>query len=92
MASYRTRGSCSREIIFTVENDRIKNVKFFGGCSGNLQAMSKLVENMNIDKAIEMLRGIQCKNGTSCPDQLALALIDHKAKAAQAAEQAKLKS
>lgn len=80
MATYRTKGSCSREIIFTVENNCVKNIKFFGGCSGNLQAMSKVVNGMNIDKAIEMFKGIQCRNGTSCPDQLASALIEYKQK------------
>lgn len=80
MATYRTRGSCSREIIFNIENNCIKNLKFLGGCSGNLQALSKALDGINIDKAIEMLKGIQCKNGTSCPDQLATALIEYKLK------------
>ena len=80
MATYRTRGSCSREIIFNIEDNKIKNLKFLGGCSGNLQALSKLIDDMDIDEAIFKLKGIQCKNGTSCPDQLAIALVEYKAK------------
>ena len=89
MATYRTHGSCSREIIFIIENNCVKSLKFFGGCSGNLQAMSKIVDGMNIDNVIKMFKGIQCKNGTSCPDQLAAALTEYKLKAA--AEQTNIK-
>lgn len=78
MAIYRTKGSCSREIIFNVSSDNIlTDLKFLGGCSGNLQAISRLVVGKNIDEIIPTLKGIQCKNGTSCPDQLATALSDY---------------
>lgn len=80
MNTYKTLGTCSRQILFEVENDTVKNVKFIGGCSGNLQGIAKLVENNNIDNVIALLKGIKCRNGTSCPDQLAKALEEYKAK------------
>ena len=80
MNTYKTLGTCSRQILFEVENDTVKNVKFIGGCSGNLQGIAKLVENNNIDTVISLLKGIKCRNGTSCPDQLAKALEEYKAK------------
>ncbi len=72
---YKTTGTCSREIHFEVEEGKIKGVKFIGGCNGNLQGISKLVEGMDVNEAIRRLEGISC-NGrpTSCPDQLARAL------------------
>ncbi len=83
MATYRTNGSCSREIIFYVTDNKLTDVKFLGGCSGNLQAIAKLVTGRDIDEVISLLKGIQCRNKTSCPDQLALALIEYKAASAQ---------
>ena len=72
---YKTTGTCSGEIHFEVEEGKIKGVKFIGGCNGNLQGISKLVEGMDVNEAIRRLEGISC-NGrpTSCPDQLARAL------------------
>lgn len=72
---YRTQGTCSRKIEFDLENGLVKNVKFQGGCNGNLKGISSLVEGMKAEDAIERLQGIRCgfKN-TSCPDQLAKAL------------------
>lgn len=79
MPTYRTQGSCSREIIFQVnDKNELTDVKFLGGCSGNLQGIAKLVKGKDIDYIIETLKGIRCKNGTSCPDQLAKALISYK--------------
>lgn len=79
MSTYRTRGSCSREIIFHVdENNILLDVKFLNGCSGNLQAIARLVKGKHIDDIIEVFKGIRCRNGTSCPDQLAQALIAYK--------------
>lgn len=81
MAIYRTRGSCSREIIFSVNGeDVLTELKFLGGYSDNLQAVSRLVVGKKIDEVISALKGIQCRNGTSCPDQLATALEDYKEK------------
>ena len=73
--SYNTRGVCSRKIDFEIEDGIIKNVRFLGGCNGNLQGIGKLVEGMKIEDVIEKLEGVNCKGkGTSCPDQLAQAL------------------
>ena len=80
MHTYKTLGTCSRQILFEVENDVVKNVKFIGGCSGNLQGIAKLVENNSVDNVINLLKGIKCRNGTSCPDQLAKALEEYKLK------------
>ncbi|MBR5438892.1 MAG: TIGR03905 family TSCPD domain-containing protein [Clostridia bacterium] len=80
MHTYKTLGTCSRQILFEVENDTVKNVKFIGGCSGNLQGIAKLVENNSVDNVINLLKGIKCRNGTSCPDQLAKALEEYKMK------------
>ncbi len=73
--NYKTRGTCSRFITFDLDGDIVKNVVFGGGCNGNTQGISKLVEGMNKDKVIELLSGIDCNGrGTSCPAQLAEAL------------------
>ena len=75
MQSYSTRGTCSRQILFDVTSDlKLKDVKFIGGCNGNLQAVSKLVEGKDINEVISLLKGINCRAGTSCADQLARAL------------------
>lgn len=72
---YRTRGVCSRNITFDIENGTVINVKFDGGCSGNTQGISRLVEGMSVEEAIRRLEGIRCGfKDTSCPDQLAKAL------------------
>lgn len=73
--SYKTRGTCSRQIDFELENGIVKNVSFFGGCNGNLKGIGALVEGRPAEEVIELLKGMKCgfKN-TSCPDQLALAL------------------
>lgn len=75
MFTYATKGVCSKEITFDIVNNVVKNVKFTGGCSGNLQGIGKLVEGMNASEAIKRLRGIECgEKGTSCPDQLSRAI------------------
>lgn len=72
---YQTKGTCSRAIEFEVEEDKIKSVRFEGGCMGNTTGVSRLIEGMEIHEAIERIEGIDCKGrGTSCPDQLAKAL------------------
>ena len=72
---FNTEGVCSKSIKFDVDGNIVKNVKFIGGCPGNLQAISRLVEGLSIDKIIEKLSGIKCGNReTSCPDQFAKAL------------------
>ena len=73
--TYRPRGVCSQLMEIEVEGDRIKHVKVTGGCSGNLQGISRLVEGMEIREAISRMEGIRCGfKSTSCPDQLAKAL------------------
>lgn len=72
---YKTRGTCSREITFDLENGIVKNISFYGGCNGNLKGISALAEGKPAEEVIESLKGIKCGfKPTSCPDQLALAL------------------
>ncbi len=72
---YHTKGVCSSFIDIEVENGVIKSVQFTGGCNGNLQGISRLVEGMTPEEAISRLKGIKCGfKPTSCPDQLACAL------------------
>ena len=77
---YKTSGTCSQAIEYDVENGKVKNVKFVGGCNGNLKGIGKLVEGLPIDEVIDRLSGIKCGyKETSCPDQLARALSEYKA-------------
>ncbi len=79
MFLYQTRGTCSRQIYFEVDDqNKIHNVKFVGGCNGNLQGVSRLVEGKDIDEIEKLLSGILCRNGTSCPDQLSKAIEAYK--------------
>lgn len=72
---YTPQGVCSRAIDFDVVDNKVTNVRFSGGCSGNTQGVASLVEGMDINEAIRRLKGIKCGfKGTSCPDQLAHAL------------------
>ena len=72
---YKTSGTCSRDIFFEIEDGKVKNVQFFGGCNGNLKGIGALVEGMDIDEVVARVEGIRCGSKvTSCPDQLALAL------------------
>lgn len=72
---YRTQGTCSREIYFSIEDGKIKNIRFVGGCDGNLKAIAKLAEGMEAAKVAELLRGNTCGfKSTSCGDQLACAI------------------
>ena len=71
---YKTKGTCSSQIEVTLDGDIVKDVKFTGGCNGNLQAIPKLVEGLTVEQVEEKIGGISC-NGrpTSCGDQLARA-------------------
>lgn len=72
---YRPRGVCSRLIEFDIEDGKVKNVSFEGGCNGNLQGIARLIEGMDVDEVISRVEGIRCGfKSTSCPDQLAQAL------------------
>ncbi len=75
MYSYEPKGVCSKKITFEVVDNKIRSVVFTGGCAGNLLGISTLVKGMKVEEVIKNLKGISCGNkGTSCPDQLALAL------------------
>ena len=85
MYTYKTFGTCSRAIEVDVEGKSIRKVRFIGGCMGNTQGVSALVQGMDVDEAIRRLKGIQCGNkGMSCPDQLARALEEYKNAAVKA--------
>ena len=76
---YKTKGTCSQRILFEINDGKVQNVQFIGGCNGNLQGISKLVEGMDADEVIKKIEGIHCGfKPTSCPDQLAKALKEAK--------------
>lgn len=79
---YNTKGTCSSKILLDIEDGKLKNVEYIGGCNGNLQGIGRLVEGMPVDEVIRRLRGIRCGfKPTSCPDQLAQALEQAKKQA-----------
>ncbi|MBE6947121.1 MAG: TIGR03905 family TSCPD domain-containing protein [Ruminococcaceae bacterium] len=79
--SYQTSGTCSREILFDIEDGKLTNVQFIGGCNGNLKGICSLVEGMDVQDVISRLEGTTCgPKNTSCPDQLARALKQAQAK------------
>ena len=72
---YKTHGTCSSQISFDVIDNKVRNVKFTGGCNGNTQGVAALVEGMDVNEAISRMEGIRCGfRPTSSPDQLATAL------------------
>ena len=74
---YKTKGTCSQRILFDIEDGKVYNVTYLGGCHGNLQGISRLVEGMPVEEVIEKVQGIRCgMKPTSCPDQLAKALSE----------------
>ena len=75
MYQYKTKGTCSQMIYFDLEDGKVKNVQFMGGCNGNLKGIGQLVEGMDVDDVIARLEGTTCgMKRTSCPDQLSKAL------------------
>ena len=73
--TYNTIGTCARSITFEIDNGKVYNIEFFGGCNGNLKGIAALCEGQPIDEVIKRLEGITCGfKSTSCPDQLAKAL------------------
>ncbi len=79
---YKTQGVCSMQITYDIEEVQrqkvVRNVQFMGGCHGNLQGIAHLVEGMPVAEVVKRLRGIRCGyKSTSCPDQLAQALMQH---------------
>ena len=84
MFTYSTKGTCSRQILFDVDADnKMHNVRFIGGCGGNLQGIARLVEGKDINEIEALLAGVRCRNNTSCPDQLSKAITEYKASKAQ---------
>ena len=79
MYTYRTKGTCSSQILIEMKDEIIEKVQFVGGCTGNTQGVARLAEGRRIDDVIDLLKGIQCRGGTSCPDQLSRALEEIKA-------------
>lgn len=83
--SYRTSGVCAQQIDFDYENGKVSGIVFYGGCNGNLKAISKLLEGADADYVVDTLLGNECGGkGTSCADQLAKAVKAAKAKEAEA--------
>lgn len=79
MERYTPQGICPKEIQFEVDDGRVRNVNFVGGCPGNLKAISTLIDGMPVADVIEKFKGNVCRNQTSCADQLAQALEAHRA-------------
>lgn len=74
--TFSPRGVCANSLSFEIEDNKIKNVSFRGGCNGNLKGIATLVENMPVNQVISKLSGIKCGHkATSCPDQLAQAIL-----------------
>ena len=79
MYQFKTKGTCSQMIYFDVQDNKVTDVRFMGGCNGNLKGIGALVEGMDIDDVIARVEGIHCgMKSTSCPDQLARALKEAK--------------
>ena len=77
--TYKTKGTCSVQIDFDVIDNKIYNLKYIGGCNGNLKGIAALVEGQDIEEVKNKLKGINCNGrGTSCPDQLAKAIEEIK--------------
>ena len=73
--TYRPKGVCSQLMEIEIEEGRLTGLKVMGGCDGNLQGISRLVEGMEVEEVIRRLAGVRCgRKATSCPDQLAQAL------------------
>ena len=71
---YKTHGTCSQVISFDIDGDVIRNIKFLGGCNGNLKAIARLVDGYTVEEIEKKLKGVECgQKGTSCGDQLARA-------------------
>ncbi|MDD4817882.1 MAG: TIGR03905 family TSCPD domain-containing protein [Victivallaceae bacterium] len=73
--NYKTHGTCSRNIVIKVDGDRIEEVRFVGGCPGNLLGIGRIVKGMTLSQVADTFRGVRCGGkATSCPDQLAKAI------------------
>ena len=67
---YKTKGTCSQRIFFEIEDGKVHNVQYLGGCNGNLQGIGRLVEGMEVDEVIKRVEGIHCGIGKGCGDFL----------------------
>ena len=75
---YNPTGVCSKEMIFEIENNIVKDLKVIGGCNGNLKGITSLIKDMNINDVINKLSGIKCNfKNTSCPDQISKDLKEY---------------
>lgn len=76
---FQTSGTCCQMMQVTIQDGKIVDAEFFGGCNGNLKGIKNLIKGMDIDDVIERCQGITCgPKPTSCPDQLAKCLVDYK--------------
>jgi len=76
--SYKAKGICAVKIEFEIENNKVKNLSFLGGCDGNHKGISQLVEGMEVEEVAKRLKGITCGHrNSSCPDQLVVALEEY---------------
>ena len=82
MFEYRTKGTCSTQIDLEIRDGVITACKIHNGCRGNTQGLAKMVIGRNADEVKELLRGIPCRGGTSCPDQLSRAIEAYEAQQA----------
>lgn len=74
---YKTKGTCSSQISFDLDGDIVKNIKFTGGCNGNLKGIASIVDGFTVEEIVDKLSGITCGyKKTSCPDQLAKAVAE----------------
>ena len=72
---YKTKGTCSQRIFFEIEDGKVHNVQYLGGCNGNLQGIARLITGRPAAEVAETMLGVNCSGrGTSCPDQIARAL------------------
>lgn len=73
--AFNTSGVCSRQIVFSLDQGKVHDVRFSGGCPGNTSAIGKLLEGMEAERVVDILKGNRCGNRTtSCADQLAIAV------------------
>lgn len=78
---YQTEGTCCQVMQVAIQDDRILDAEFYGGCNGNLKGIKELIKGMSVDDVIDKLVGLTCgPKPTSCPDQLARCLIEYKQK------------
>ncbi len=78
--NFKTSGVCARNINFEVEDGILKSIDFDGGCNGNLSGIGNLLVGMKVEDIISKLNGVDCKGrGTSCPDQVSIALKQYMA-------------